>query len=80
MTEEQLAKASVSSLLSWLGQVTPRAYVRWLRETQPELFGRWPEEDAVAKLERVMGDAHSCLADPEYRAQRFPEPRRSTGH
>lgn len=62
----------ILSLLSWLGQTTPRDYVRWLRKTQPDVFGGFSEDDATRKLEAVMSAAWSAVADT---AERSSEPR-----
>jgi hypothetical protein len=57
----------IAGLLSWMGQTTPRDYVRWLRVTQPELFANFPEGEAVKALSEIVDDAWNALADPEHR-------------
>jgi len=57
----------ISGLLSWMGQTTPREYVRWLRATQPDLFADFPEDEATENLTAVVSEAWNALADPEHR-------------
>lgn len=73
MSREAELTEIISGLLSWMGQTTPRDYVRWLRATQPDVFADFPEDEATEKLTAVVGEAWNALADPEYRRARQHE-------